>query len=116
MLKESDSGIIFVAKDPELNPALNTKCNVYYLNPLDKGSKIISYDLGDFCGASSSPVFSPDGKSAAFLGMRTNGYESDKNHIFLIPDVKKNQVVRLLKGDGKEGAWDRSPQVSFATT
>ncbi|KAF2234528.1 alpha/beta-hydrolase [Viridothelium virens] len=111
----SSSGLIFVAKDPDLNQALNTKCNVYLISlssftqttpsaPVKVATK--SYD-----GAATSPVFSPDGRSAAFLAMEKNGYEADRNRVFVILDV--NQPVAALHwisredGDGK--FWDRSP-------
>jgi dipeptidyl aminopeptidase/acylaminoacyl peptidase len=82
----SSSGIIFVAKDPNVSPALNTKCNAYLL-------KITDWSGGDtqqpllvptpgYEGAATCPVFSEDGKQAAFLKMKTNGYESDRNVIF----------------------------------
>jgi len=108
-----------VSKDPDLNPAIHTNCNVYYM-PLKTfvepfPPKPIAFALpSEFQGASSSPVFSPDGKSAAFLSMLTDGYESDKNQIFLVPDVGGGQgAVRLLAGESLQGKWHRSPHVSF---
>lgn len=109
-----------MSKDPKLNPALNTKCNVYYVAlssfTEDAAPKPVSYTIEHFYGASTSPVFSPDGKSAAFLSMLTAGYEADKSQIFLIPNLTKSKVVQLLQsGDGKQ-SWDRSPQVSKLTS
>ncbi|KAG9938415.1 alpha/beta-hydrolase, partial [Aureobasidium melanogenum] len=109
----SKSGIIFVSKDPKTNPALSTKCNVYYieLNSFteDPAPKPFEYTIQDFKGASSSPVFSPDGKKAVFLSMYTAGYESDKSQIFLIEDLEKDSVKRLFD-QKKEGSLDKSPQ------
>lgn len=109
----SKSGIIFVSKDPKTNPALSTKCNVYYIelksfteNPAPKP---FEYTIKDFKGATSSPVFSPDGKKAVFLSLYTAGYESDKSQIFLIEDLKKDSVKRLFD-QKKEGSLDKSPQ------
>ncbi|KAF2459801.1 dipeptidyl-peptidase 5 precursor [Lineolata rhizophorae] len=109
----SCSGVIFVAKDPEFNPATNTKCNVY-VTPLSsfvgappQPSRV---DLDDLEGACTSPVFSPDGRMAAVLAMRKNGYESDKNHIVLIPDVSRPSSTDLqLKACKNAADWDRSP-------
>ncbi|KAG9950620.1 alpha/beta-hydrolase, partial [Aureobasidium melanogenum] len=109
----SKSGIIFVSKDPKTNPALSTKCNVYYVElqsfTEDPAPKPFEYTIQDFKGASSSPIFSPDGKKAVFLSMYTAGYESDKSQIFLIEDLKKDSVQRLF-GQTKEGSLDKSPQ------
>ncbi|CAD0085932.1 unnamed protein product [Aureobasidium mustum] len=109
----SKSGIIFVSKDPKTNPALSTKCNVYYIElrsfTEEPAPKPFEYTIQDFKGASSSPVFSPDGKKAVFLSLYTAGYESDKSQIFLIEDLKKNSVQRLFD-QKKEGSLDKSPQ------
>jgi hypothetical protein len=67
--------LAFVAKDPRLNPATNTAAHVYvakfddrkYLEKVNRGP-----------GASSSPVWSPDGKYLAYLETRVRGYESDR--------------------------------------
>lgn len=80
----SRTGLAFVAKDPNLNPALHTKSNLYFMptnfehtGPLTELSK--AAEKPGFVGASSSPVFSPSGKSVAALRMGEDGYESDKN-------------------------------------
>ena len=111
----SSSGLIFVAKDPDFNRALNTKCNVY-LVPVSsftqsKPSSPMKVALKHFDGAATSPVFSSDGKSAAFLAMEKNGYEADRNRLFVISDVNEPAAalhwVSQNRGDGK--FWDRSP-------
>ncbi|KAL9604836.1 MAG: hypothetical protein Q9219_000284 [cf. Caloplaca sp. 3 TL-2023] len=122
----SSTGLVFVAKDPELNPAFNTKCNFYHipisdfsLPPKSKPRKI---EIEDLQGAATSPVFSPDGKSAAFLQMQQNGYESDKNRLVHIPGVADLQEsndpsggARILNMEEQETEWDRSPSsVSFS--
>ena len=110
----SVSGVGFVAKDPDLNPATNTKCNFYFI-PIDasteepKYSDPITYGKGGIEGASSSPVLSPDGNSAAFLQMKENGYESDKNRIFLSDLTRPSATVELLESNDGKGLWDKSP-------
>ena len=110
----SANGIGFVAKDPGLNPATNTKCNFYFVSVNSSAEEIMYSDPRKFEktgveGASSSPALSPDGSSAAFLQMKENGYESDKNRILLSSLKAPFTVVELLEsGDGK-GLWDRSP-------
>ncbi|KAL8972195.1 MAG: hypothetical protein Q9183_000678 [Haloplaca sp. 2 TL-2023] len=116
----SATGLLFVAKDPSLNPAFNTKCNFYRV-PISDFSKRPSWkpqklELEALQGAASSPVFSADGTSAAFLQMKQNGYESDRNHLVYIADIAQvddpdslitsAQLLRL-ELDGFE--WDRSP-------
>lgn len=117
MAEQCTSGIVFVAKDPELNPALNVRCITYYI-PLSKftekeAPKPVSYEVPHFKGTSTSPVFSPDAKSFAFLSALKGGYESEKTQIFMVPDLEHGRSVRFLEGDDREGAWDRSPQVNL---
>ena len=112
-------GIVFVAKDPQLDPALNTKCNVYLIKVQDwtgKGERernLFQVVIPGFEGASTSPVCSRDGKKAAFLSMKKNGYEADKNQVFVLPDLaaEKLEATRAFSvGDSNyEGHWDRSP-------
>ncbi len=114
----SAKGIIFVAKDPNLNPALNVKCNVYKI-PLDSWEKSSppkpqEVVVPDFEGASTSPVFSPDGSRAAFLSMKAPGYEADNNRLFVIGgcDRESEAVVarEVVAKDSDRASWDRSPQ------
>ncbi|OCK81023.1 dipeptidyl-peptidase-like protein V precursor [Lepidopterella palustris CBS 459.81] len=108
-------GLVFVAKDPDLNPATHTKVNVY-LVPISDFSvlrlpKPKKVDVYGFEGASTAPVFSPNGKQAAFLSMRQDGYESDKNQIFIIPDIQRpSWVIHVLASEDGKGKWDHSPQ------
>ncbi|KAL8951158.1 MAG: hypothetical protein Q9222_002846 [Ikaeria aurantiellina] len=122
----SSTGLVFVAKDPDLNPAFNTKSNFYYVpiqdfsrEPAVQPQKL---DISILQGAATSPVFSPDGKSAAFLQMKQNGYESDQNYIVHIhrlsglqedaDSVNNAKVIELAESDT---AWDRSPSsMSFS--
>ncbi|KAF2756786.1 alpha/beta-hydrolase [Pseudovirgaria hyperparasitica] len=113
----SINGIIFTAKDPQLSAATNTKTNIYYipipfskeLTPPGPPPPIEALTYG-FEGASTSLVFSPDGKQAAFLRMRENGYEADKNQLFLIPDLEKpSWVITAFPESTGRGAWASSP-------
>ncbi|KAL8774697.1 MAG: hypothetical protein Q9209_000636 [Squamulea sp. 1 TL-2023] len=122
----SSTGLLFVSKDPSLNPAFNTKCNLYFV-PINDFSETPTakprlLELEALQGAATSPAFSPDGKSATFLQMGQNGYESDRNHVVLVPDIAgspaetelsaKAQVLKIQK-DKTE--WDRSPSsVAFS--
>ncbi|KAH7060829.1 dipeptidyl-peptidase-like protein V precursor [Macrophomina phaseolina] len=117
----SSSGIAFVAKDPELNPAIYTKINVYIV-PLSTFTESappapIQVETTGFEGQSTSPVFSPDGKSLAFLRMREIQYESDKLQLFVVPDVSKPaSTINALSTPDNKGSWDRSPSaVTWST-
>ena len=121
--------VIWLAKDPGINPSWNTKCNVYVRridswDPVEDGtqtsSEIRQIDVAGFNGVAASPVFAPVGNKAAFLMMRKNRYEADKNQIFVVPDVTASwlEVGRAFgaaEGSSLEGTWDRSPSsVCFA--
>ncbi|KPV74481.1 uncharacterized protein RHOBADRAFT_15880, partial [Rhodotorula graminis WP1] len=100
----SATHLLFHAKDPHVNPAWHTRTQVY-LVPLDPRSgadaKPRAITVGTQ-GACSSPVLSPDGKRAAWLEMREDGYEADRNRV----------VVYEIESSSRWGAteeWDRSP-------
>ena len=104
-----------MAKDPTLNPAVNTKCDIYYVsipdftNPPPSLPQMAKTEGLE--GAASSPAFSPSGEGAAFLKMKTNGYESDKNRVILIPDLSElSATTEILKSSDGKGLWDRSPE------
>ena len=51
------------------------------------------------------------GKQIAFLSMKTDGYEADKNQLFVVPDYRTpGWVTHLWGSDDGNGIWDRSPQ------
>lgn len=104
--------IVFVAKDPSLNPATNTKSNVYFVT-IDGStySEPKKIELSGFEGASTAPALSPAGNGVAFLQMKENGYESDKNRILLCPDLSEpSATTELLETNDGRGMWDRSPE------
>ena len=105
----------FVAKDPDLNLATNTKSNLYFVKvqnsiqgPSYSAPIMVEHD--GFKGASTCPVLSPNGKGAAWLQMKENGYESDKNRILLGPDLSvPSPTIEILKAADGKSLWDRSP-------
>lgn len=111
----SANGISFVAKDPELNPALNTKTNLYLVTIEDmphgmKYSDPVKVVVESLEGASTAPAFSPIGNRVAFLQMKENGYESDKNRIILVPNLEDSmEATELLTSVDGKGSWDISP-------
>ncbi|KAI9679955.1 MAG: hypothetical protein M1817_004970 [Caeruleum heppii] len=114
----SKKGIIFVAKDPIVNPAVYTKSDVFYA-PISftpeagtSSSQIHTLNATGLHGACTCPVFSPNGESSVFLQMKDEAYESDKNRVVVIPDLQSpDTAVELLTSPDGRGRWDRSPNM-----
>ncbi|KAF2164452.1 hypothetical protein M409DRAFT_67949 [Zasmidium cellare ATCC 36951] len=115
--------IVFVSKDPVANPALNTKCNTYVveLEAWDEEVKgLFEISVPGYEGAATSPAFSPDGKSLVFLKMKTNGYEADRNDIFVLnlgdESTTREATPISAKTAGNDENLARSPSsVVFAS-
>jgi dipeptidyl aminopeptidase/acylaminoacyl peptidase len=106
----SITGLAFVAKDPTLDPSTHTKQNLYFLSWTDGDQGVKQLKGSGFQGASSSPAFSPDGKSIAFFAMKEDGYEADKNQLIVVPDIAEMESqVSLYSTENNIGSWDRSP-------
>lgn len=108
-------GLVFVAKDPELNDAMYTKTDLYFV-PLKTftesapaAPRIIK--TPGLEGYSNSPVFSSCGSKVAFTRMRSNQYESDKPRLLLVPDINNPDAIEELytTADGS-GGWDARPE------
>ncbi|KAJ4345656.1 uncharacterized protein N0V89_011790 [Didymosphaeria variabile] len=114
----SSHGLVFTAKDPDLNPATHTKTNIYTVTAKDFWSELskginepFKVPIHGFEGASTRPTWDNEGKAIAFFSMRTDGYESDKNQVFIIPDwTNPGWVQHLWASEDGKGSWDRSPQ------
>lgn len=110
----SKHGIVFVAKDPKLDPANHTKTDLYYIPLHYTESKTPPPQLvktGNLRGYSQSPVFSPDAKSVAFTRMKSNQYESDKPRLLLIPDILDlTNVQEFYETEDGQGKWDLRPE------
>ncbi|RDL36839.1 uncharacterized protein BP5553_06191 [Venustampulla echinocandica] len=111
----SKNGIVFVAKDPTLDPANYTKTDLYYI-PLRTFTERQAptpqiVKTGNLRGYSSSPVFSPDAKSVAFARMKSDQYESDKPRLLLVPDITDlSNVQEFYETEDGEGKWDLRPE------
>lgn len=111
----SKSGLVFLAKDPKLNPASNTKTDLYYV-PFKTFTEYPApspqiIKTGNLKGYSGAPVFSPDGKKLAFTRMKNKVYESDKQRLLLIEDLKDlTNVQEFYQTKDGEGAWDLRPE------
>ncbi|PQE27168.1 prolyl oligopeptidase protein [Rutstroemia sp. NJR-2017a WRK4] len=111
----SKNGIVFVAKDPKLDPANYTKTDLYYL-PLKTFTETnpphpALVETGSLKGYSGSPMFSPDAKSVIFTRMKHIQYESDKTRLLLLPDILDlTNVQEFYETKDGEGAWDLRPE------
>ncbi|KAL2794133.1 Alpha/Beta hydrolase protein [Aspergillus keveii] len=106
--------ILFVAKDPEVDPATHTACSCYicpmmtwdgYPIPDDYYKASRQRGLG---GKISSPYADPDGK-IMFLSQKQDGYAADKNRIVTVPDMSSEGCNELFESDDGAGSWDLSP-------
>lgn len=110
------AGLVFVAKDPDLNPALWTKTDLYYvaLRTFTEASPPAPQVVktGKLQGYTGNPVFSHgSGTSVAFKRMRHRQYESDKWRLLLLPDVADlSNVQEFYETDDGEGGWDLRPE------
>jgi pre-mRNA-splicing helicase BRR2 len=106
----SESRLAFVSKDPHLSPATNTASHVYVV-AFNDTSSVEMVNRGP--GASSAPVWSPDGSYLAYLEMREPGYESDRTQLHEMELTLGRRVV-LFKWATHEYIyltedWDLSP-------
>ena len=110
--------VAMVSKAPHLDPATHTACIIYLTripNPLSVEENIaepmtIQPEGKTTWGAATSPVFSPDGNSMAYLLMDKDGYESDQNRIHVVR-IQEGLATRSHELDIQvhRQKWDRSP-------
>jgi dipeptidyl aminopeptidase/acylaminoacyl peptidase len=93
-------GLVFSARDAGRAEPWSTDFDLYFI-PVD-GSSPMKCLTGENKAWDTNPVFSPDGRTLAYLAMERAGYESDRLRIVLLswPSGRK----RVLTED-----WDRSP-------
>lgn len=82
----SAQGILFTAIDPAANQAILSKNELYYI-PLqtyaeDSAPRPQQISVPNYDGMNSSPIFSADGKSAAFLRNKAPSDDFDQPRIF----------------------------------
>lgn len=74
--------LIYVSrKKTGMEYALSTNSDLYLYDLESKTTKNITEGM---MGYDTNPVYSPDGKYVAWLSMEHDGYESDKNRIFVM--------------------------------
>ncbi|KAL1843736.1 hypothetical protein VTJ49DRAFT_117 [Mycothermus thermophilus] len=109
------SGLVFVAKDPELDPATYTKTDLYFIplktftEPQAPAPRIIK--TPGLEGYSQTPVFSHCGTKVAFTRMHSRQYESDKTRLILVPDINNPDVTEeFYATEDGAGGWDSRPE------
>ncbi|KAI8316222.1 Dipeptidyl-peptidase 5 [Colletotrichum sp. SAR11_59] len=111
----SKNGLVFVARDPEISPAIYTKTDLYFI-PLksfteSKPPAPQVVKTSKLRGYSASPVFSRDGKKVAFTRMKSDQYETDKPRLLLIPDIfDLSSVQEFYETEDGVGGWDARPE------
>lgn len=114
----SATGVVFVAKDPKLNPARYTKSDLYYI-PFQKGaSSQLAPRMartGSLRGYTMSPTFSRDGKKVVFLRMKSDQYESDRPRLMIISDISKLDHVGACFEGSFEGNENWESRLEWAT-
>ncbi|MFH1883430.1 MAG: S9 family peptidase [Planctomycetota bacterium] len=105
-------GLIFSARDAGRAEPWSTNFNLYWV-PID-GSKPPNCLTKENKAWDTNPVFSPDGKTLAYLAMARPGYESDRFRIVLRPWPNDHSPInQLTTHQSKQRIltenWDRSP-------
>ncbi|MCX7973879.1 MAG: S9 family peptidase [Candidatus Aminicenantes bacterium] len=93
-------GLIFTAKNVGREEAWSTDFDLYHVSV--DGSKPPVCLTEDNPAWDTTPLFSPDGKTLAYLAMKRPGYESDRYRIVLRDWVSGKEKVLTEN-------WDRSP-------
>ncbi|MFO0738221.1 MAG: S9 family peptidase [Labilithrix sp.] len=99
-IAKDGSELVFSSKMVGREAAWSTNTDLWVV-PTD-GSKAPQSLTPKNPGEDSHPVFSPDGRTLAFLSMARPGYESDKRRVRVIDWATKKESAVVE-------AWDRSP-------
>lgn len=116
-LDVADHGIIFQTNEPELDEETKLQHWVLWYVPIPDFTatprKLRRIEVPGLNGNFSSPVFSRDGKSAAFLSTWDFQIDEFYNRIFMMPsfnDPRIQEIDPLLYKEGELVLWDLDPQ------
>ncbi len=84
--------------------AISTNSDLYLYNVADKSTRNLTEGM---MGYDTNPAYSPDGKYIAWLSMENDGYESDKNRIFVmdLASGEKNDLTANWDYTADAIAW-----------
>jgi dipeptidyl aminopeptidase/acylaminoacyl peptidase len=108
---EPDSrGIVYVCKKKfGKEYALSTNTDLYYYDVHRKSTTNLTVGM---MGYDTQPVFSPDGKRMAWTSMAHDGYEADKNDIYVMdmgkPGVGKLNLTENWDGTVESFVWNKN--------
>lgn len=96
-------------KKKGLEYALSTNSDIYLYNIESKQTDNLTEGM---MGYDINPVFSPDGKYIAWQSMERDGYESDKNRLFVInlENKQKNYITENFDYNTDYITWDSDSQ------
>jgi len=95
--------------------ALSTNSDIYLY---DLESKQVKNLTEGMMGYDKNPLFSPDGKYMAWQSMERDGYESDKNRLFVmnLSNGEKTYVTESFDYNTDFAAWDSTSESLFIVT
>ncbi len=101
---DSKSLVYTSRKKTGLEYAISTNSDLYLYSLADKTTTNITEGM---MGYDTMPAFSPDGSKLAWLSMEHDGYESDKNRLFILDLATKEKVDLTADWDYtlEEFAW-----------
>jgi dipeptidyl aminopeptidase/acylaminoacyl peptidase len=108
-------GLIFTARDVGIEEPWSTDTDLYYV-PGDASQKPRCLTEKNKA-ADTSPLFSPDGKTLAYLAMARPGYESDRYRIVLKswPDGEERVLTEKWDRSPSSICWSRDSKTLYAT-
>lgn len=94
--------------------ALSTNSDIYLYNIDTKETKNLTEGM---MGYDINPVFSPDGKYIAWQSMERDGYESDKNRMFVMNLATNDKIYVTEKFDYNTDylAWNDNESIYFVS-
>ena len=108
------SGILLTAKDSSVNAVLMAKNSLYFV-PLstfkeDPAPTPRTVSIPGFSGTCSSPTFSPDGKSAAFLQTKDPSNAYDNLCIIIVGNIDSLDHMTEVVTSTSSETWDLRPE------
>lgn len=103
---KDSKGLVYVSrKKTGLDYAISTNSDLYLYNIEDKTTKNLTENM---MGYDTAPAFSPDGTKLAWLSMEHDGYESDKNRLFVMDMTTGEKTDLTVEWDYTidEFAWN----------